>query len=73
MSGPSPSTGPAAPGPPQPSFASIPLPPGLTLDQYLVAQGEVGTCFVVVVVVVVAMGVVHIEVRPLICAFFQSR
>ncbi|THH29966.1 hypothetical protein EUX98_g4228 [Antrodiella citrinella] len=40
----------SSPGAPQPSFASIPLPPGLTLDQYLTLQGQVVTIAIVVAV-----------------------
>ncbi|KAH8079793.1 hypothetical protein BXZ70DRAFT_901614 [Cristinia sonorae] len=41
--------------PPAPQFAQIPLPPGLTLDQYLTLQGEIVT---IAITVAVAFGII---------------
>lgn len=36
------SAGNSSAGPPGPKFAQIPLPPGMTLEQYTVLQGQLG-------------------------------
>ncbi|KAH8079795.1 hypothetical protein BXZ70DRAFT_960558 [Cristinia sonorae] len=56
MSQPPPPSGPPPPGaPPAPQFAQIPLPPGLTLDQYLTLQGQIVT---IAITVAVAFGII---------------